>query len=138
MDLKQANWGKDTRDVLIYDMGVGTLDVPLSIERDIFQLRATAGDDAQLRGEGIGKRIEDLCSVLGASIPHSHAGCVLSDLALWHRRTPHCDTTGAHQEACARARACSDRHAHTGHHGVRIRCSTGSTTRQAEFTCSVL
>lgn len=52
---------KDTRNVLIYDLGGGTLDVTiLVIENGVFQVKSTSGD-VHLGGEDLDNKLKDYC-----------------------------------------------------------------------------
>ena len=60
--------GAGERNVLIYDMGGGTFDVSLlTIEDEIFEVKATAGD-THLGGEDFDNRIVDFCMQEGGAI----------------------------------------------------------------------
>ena len=53
--------GSGEQNVLIYDMGGGSVDVAiLTIEDGIFEVKATAGD-THLGGENFDNRIVDIC-----------------------------------------------------------------------------
>uniref|UniRef100_A0A0G4HZW0 USP domain-containing protein n=1 Tax=Chromera velia CCMP2878 TaxID=1169474 RepID=A0A0G4HZW0_9ALVE len=55
------NKGQGERNVLIFDLGAGTLDVSLlTISEDIFNMKATAGDP-HLGGEDFDNRLVDFC-----------------------------------------------------------------------------